>query len=198
MDTREIEIKIKLDDAAALIKKVEGLGAKQVSEHNEYDVMYDDNSGNFKTGYPEKKQLRLRRTEKGNLLTYKEPIDVEHKYLLQRIEIQTHVEDFEIMDAILKKIGFNPYKVKEKVAVHYDLDGVILQFHKLPFLGDFLEIEAEEKELREFLPKIGLSFEQGINKSYNALFKDYCKEKNWPLDTPLTFEEERNKIGSVA
>jgi predicted adenylyl cyclase CyaB len=194
MDHKEIEIKIKLDDPTGLMRKVEKLGGKKVGEHTEYDVMYDNASGNFNTGYPESKQLRLRKTEKGNLLTYKEKFQEEdHDHILQRTEIQTKVENFETMDTILKRMGFQPYKVKEKKAVHYGLDGFILEFHKLPFLGDFLEIEASEKQLEKFLPKLDLSVEQGINKSYNSLFDDYCKQHGLPPGSQLTFEEEKKR-----
>ena len=191
---KEIEIKIKLDDPTGLMRKVEKLGGKKMGQYHEHDVMYDNASGNFNTGYPESKQLRLRKSEEGNFLTYKEKLKgEEHNHILQRTEIETTVEDFETMDTILKRLGFRPYKVKEKIAIDYTLDGFTVEFHKLPFLGDFLEIEASEKQLEEFLPKLGLAIDQGINKSYNSLFDDYCKQHGLPQGSQLTFEEEKKR-----
>lgn len=192
MHTKEIEIKIKLSDAEGLVKKVEEMGAKKTSEHTEYDLMYNDKQGTFDSGNPSGKHLRLRKSSSGNILTYKEKAeDGEHAYLLNRTEIQTKIENFEDLDALLKRLGFYVYRIKEKNAVHYELNDFVLQFHKVPFLGDFLEIESDEKNLKAFLPKLGLSIEQGINKGYSALFYDYCEAHNLSLDTPQTFEEEK-------
>ena len=190
MTNREIEIKIKLTDAEALKKKVESLGGKKVSEDLEQDIYYDNDSGLYDSG----KVLRLRKLNNGNLLTVKDPQE-EHENLLIRGETQTSVADFDRMHEILQKLGFKEKYRKEKFSTHYLLDGMELLFHKLPFLGDFLEIEANEQALKNFLPRLGLSIEQGLNRGYHKLFMEYCKQQDWPENTPLTFEEERNKIG---
>ena len=189
MKHQEIEIKIKLPDAEALKKKVEALGGKKSLEGLEYDVMYERKDGNF---FHEHKTLRLRKHPKGNLLTYKERMpDRNHSNLLERTEIQTWVTDYEATDQILQKLGYAPYRIKEKYCVHYELDGFEIEFHRLPMLGDFVEIEAEEEKLKMILDKLGLKMEQGINKDYSSLYFDYCKANGMSLDAPNTFEEEK-------
>lgn len=191
---KEIEIKIKLEDRDALIKKVESLGGQKIikDEGMAYDVMYDDNEHNYATGNKTGKLLRLRKAPYGNRLTYKEKLsETDHEHLLQRTEIEVSVSDFEKMDLILKNLGFTPVAIKEKYNMHYRLDGFVLEFHRLPFLGDFLEIEGEEIELQKILPKLGLTMDQGINKGYYKLFAEYCAENNLPNKTPCTFEEEQ-------
>jgi len=189
MDNREIEIKIKLNNREALIKKVEALGARIVHEKTlSHDVMYDDGQGFFDKG----RVLRLRTYGNGkNLLTYKEPNKTGNEHLLERTEIQTWVSDAPTTDQILQKLGFSPYRIKEKNAVHYDLDGFELEFHTLPFLGEFLEIEAEEERLKQILPRLGFSLQDGINRDYTDLFQDFCKANNLPINTPQTFDQER-------
>lgn len=194
MNTKEIEIKIKLNDAEAVIGKALSLGAKFLPEESgfEKDVMYEKEGGNF---FHEHKTLRLRQTPFGNLLTYKEKLpEGKHKFLLQRLEIQTKFEDYEAMDKILGKLGYFPYKIKEKESAHYLLDGLKLEFHKMPFLGNFLEIEGEEERLKDVLKKLGLNFEQGINKDYSGLFFIFCDEHGIDKSTPQTFEEEKKYL----
>ncbi len=187
---KEIEIKIKLDDSAALMKKVESLGGKKIYEGLEHDVMYDDGKGFF----DDERVLRLRKTPNGNLLTYKEKeLGDESANLLKRTEIQTEVKDYEATDALIRKLGFVLYRIKEKLEIQYDLDGYVLQFQKLPFLGNFVEIEAEEEDLPKILSKIGFSMKDGINKNYSKLFFDFCDQNDMNHDIPQTFEEEKKR-----
>lgn len=189
-DNREIEIKIKIEDPEVLLKKILELGGIELEDKEglEHDVMYDDGKG----FYDAHKVLRLRTTPFGNLLTYKEKTsESDHKSLLIRTEIETFIKNAETMDQIIRKLGFFPYRVKDKYVRKINLDNLILEFHKLPFIGDFLEIEAEETELTKVLEKINFSMESGINQDYGTLFYNYCKQKNLPSDTPMTFEEEK-------
>ena len=187
MTDKEIEIKIKLEDAEALMKKVESLGGKKISEYHEHDVMYDDGKGFFDA----ERVLRLRKTPKYNLLTYKEKnLESEHEHLLKRTEIETKFEDYEAMDAILQKLGFSPHRIKEKISTKYELEGFVIEFHKIPFLGDYIEIEAEEHRLPRILSVIGYNMSDGITKNYTSLFFDYCDLRGWNHDVPQTFEEE--------
>ncbi|MBI2607960.1 MAG: class IV adenylate cyclase [Candidatus Doudnabacteria bacterium] len=189
---QEIEVKIKLDNPEALMKKVAALGGIKISEQEglESDIMYNNQAGDFDFDNPTGKHLRLRKAPYGNVFTYKEKGE-EHQNLLQRFEIQTKIENFEVMDEILRKIGFYHFRIKEKFVTKFELEGLVLEFHKLPFLGDFLEIEAAENTLDVFLPKLGLSLTKGINKGYSTLFLEYCKQHKIQDDIPMTFEEEK-------
>lgn len=185
---KEIEIKIKLDDRDALIKKVEDLGGKLIDQGTQYDVIYDDGKG----FYDAPKVLRLRKLNNLNILTYKEklPHSIDSN-LLQRVEIQTEVKDYEQTDQIIKRLGFFPHRVKEKSFFDYLLDELKIEFHTVAFLGDFLEIETENiGKLNVLLKKLGLEMTMGINRDYGTLFAEYCQKNNLPLDTPCTFEKE--------
>lgn len=196
---QEIEIKIKIDDREVLIKKVESLGGQKIIEDEgvAVDIMYDDKEHHFVAGNEKGKHLRLRQAPYGNRLTYKEKLsDTDHEHLLQRKEIEVSVSDFEKTDLILKSLGFFQVAIKEKYVIDYKLDGFVLEFHRLPFLGDFLEIEGEEKELENIITKLGLYMNQGINKGYFKIFSEYCEKNNLPKDTPCTFEKEKEILQS--
>jgi len=186
---KEIEIKIKLDNRDELIKKVESLGGKKTEEGNELDYVYDDGKGFFDAH----RVLRLRKKNGKNILTYKERLKKpDHQNLLERLELETEFENFDIMQQIVSSLGFFVHRIKEKGFVDYKLDGLKIEFHTMPFLGDFVEIECEDEErLSDLLEKLGLSLKMGINKDYTNLFKDYCLEHDINKETPQTFEEEK-------
>ena len=190
MDNREIEVKIKLSNAADIISRAESLGAvkKPDGEGLERDVMYDDGKGFFDAH----RVLRLRVGPSGNYITYKEKLkETEHAHLLRRVEIETKVSDPEQTDLLFKALGFTPHRIKEKITNKFLLDGLVLEFHKLPFIGDFMEIEGSEDQLKNFLPKLGLGIEQGINNDYTGLFYEYCDDHGLSRELPQTFEEEK-------
>jgi adenylate cyclase class 2 len=192
MKDKEIEIKIKIDDRDALTKKVEALGGIFKERGNEMDVLYDDGKG----FYDAHKVLRLRKADKTNVLTYKEKLPKSTSFnLLERMELQTEVGDYQIMDDIIKHLGFVPYRIKEKKYEDYLLDGLKVEFHTVAFLGDFIEIETEDiNKLKIVLGKLGLNLEQGINRDYGTLFSEYCEQHNLPKDTPCTFEAEQRSL----
>ncbi len=191
-NNQEIEIKIKVTDREALVKNLLALGAKKNEGILSRDVMYDDGKGFFDAD----KVLRLRSYENGKFkLTYKEPLNhKEHDHLLERVEIETKLEDGKNMELILNKLGFVPYRIKEKVSEHYEVAGLDVELHQVPFMGDYMEIEAEEMVLKEFLPKIGFTLSDGINIDYTALFMGYCAEHSLSENTPQTFDEEKKHL----
>jgi predicted adenylyl cyclase CyaB len=189
-DNQEIEIKIKLEDSEALFKKALELGGEELKDKEglEHDVMYDDGKGFY--DFP--KVLRLRTAPFGNLLTYKEKNPKsDHKNFLIRTEIETFINDPKAMDEILQKLGFFPYRIKEKYVKKIKLGDFVLEFHKMAFLGDFLEIEGEEIHVDAMLGKLRLSVGLGINRDYSALFYEYCDQNGLSRETPMTFEEEK-------
>ena len=187
MNNQEVEIKIKIDDPKALIAKTESLGGKKLREELQHDVMYDDGKGFFDA----ENCLRLR-TIPGHsaYLTLKNKPG-NHDYLLTRKELETEVGSAETMDLILRDLGFFPHRIKEKQAIYYDLDSVHIRFDKMPFLGDFIEIEAEESAIEKIVAKLGLDLKAGISTDYTTLFHNYLKEHRLPLETPQTFDEEK-------
>jgi predicted adenylyl cyclase CyaB len=179
----EVEIKIKIDDPQAIKDKILSLGGKKIDEGLKHDVYYDDGKGFYESG----RTIRLRTGNK-NLLTYKEPSDNPDSPVQERLELQIAVEDPKMMEMIMGKLGFKPYRIKEKKFEEFEFDGFVVELHTLPFLGDYLEIEAPKGKLEEVLPKLGLSVAMGVSKGYGLEFKEYRKEHGLSDDVQDTFE----------
>lgn len=185
-DNREIEIKIKIPNPEELKKKILDLGGKKTYESLNQDIYFDNSAGFYDSGHV----LRVRREQAGTLLTFKYPLEP-HKHLLQRGEIQTRVEDGKAVQELIEALGYKPKYTKEKIVEYFDLEGVQIEFHKVPFLGNFIEIEENEKNLDILLQKLGLDMSQGIPKGLHTLFEEYLQENNLPKDTEFSFAEEK-------
>ncbi|MGE5298024.1 MAG: class IV adenylate cyclase [Acidobacteriaceae bacterium] len=192
LENQEIEIKIKLSDAKAFRAKLLKLGATLIEEGLESDIYFTNKDGFYGSG----QTLRLRNCPKGWLLTYKKFKNFEYG-LSNRQEIQTLVSDGPKLKQILEALGFYPHIRKQKQIEHYQFKHVVVEMHKLPFLGDFIEIEGERHEIEPILSDLGLSFADGLQKNYNRLFEDYIKEHALPQNLQLTFEDEKKFNRSV-
>jgi predicted adenylyl cyclase CyaB len=189
-NNQEIEIKIKIGDPESLFKLAVFLGGEELKEKEglEHDVMYDDGHGFY--DFP--KVLRLRTAPFGNLLTYKEKNkDSDQDNYLIRTEIETFIKDPVALNLIIEKLGYKQYRVKEKYVRKVKLEGLVVEFHKLPFIGDYIEIEGDKSEIEKILEKLGLNVNQGINKDYSELYYEFCEMNGLDTNTPQTFDEEK-------
>ena len=91
---------------------------------------------------PRSRVLRLRRTPRGALFTFKERDPTPDAVKRQREE-ETEVSDADALASILKAIGYSPALVYEKRRATWRLNGTEVVMDELPF-GLFVEIEGEE------------------------------------------------------
>src|SRR6266849_4355386 len=101
---KEVEIKFRVDDVGALIRKLRAAGFRLVTRRtHEMNTLYD------LPGQPLRKRgdlLRLRKYGSDWVLTHKAKGKAgRHKV---RVELETRVENGEQMDAILRALGFAP------------------------------------------------------------------------------------------
>jgi adenylate cyclase class 2 len=180
----EIEVKLRIDDLAAIEKRLRDLGAEGKSERiYERNVRYED-SGETLT--PAGRVLRLRQDTRARL-TYKEPGENQHTGgVLSRTELEVTVSDFETTDLLLQKIGFHPAWVYEKYRTTYEYLGCEVVLDEMPF-GKFVEVEGESTDIDNVLSTLDLARLPKITASYSDLFFR-VKEKMRLKFRDLTFE----------
>ena len=134
--------------------------------------------------------LRLRKTDKRTILTYKEKVasatDFKHQ-----IEFETEVSDVNAAENIIEKLGYKLSVVYEKHRKAWRLGGVEVVLDELPF-GYFMEIEGEiddilaaeklldiedlEPEIRGY-PRLTLKYGRSINGVMESRFETSRFEK---------------------
>jgi adenylate cyclase class 2 len=117
--------------------------------------------------------LRLRRANKRAILTYKERFPTTSSIKRQR-EDETEVKNPEALDAILDALGFTPALVYEKRRQRWKLNKAEIVLDELPF-GLFMEIEADEDEIRRIERALAIKGLRGETATYPQLAQRYGK-----------------------
>jgi adenylate cyclase class 2 len=179
----EIEVKFLVEDPAALRRRLVGLGATVVRPRiYERNVRYDDASQSLRR---QGKLLRLRQ-DAAAILTYKgNPAEHAPAEVRVREEIETEVADFETMDRILRRVGFEPQQIYEKYREAFTFEGVEVVLDELPF-GHFVELEGEAPAIRRAADRLGLDWERRILANYLGLMARVQEALNLPFED-LTF-----------
>ncbi len=164
---QEIEIKLRLPSArwGRRLLRESGFRVKRrrVLESN---VVYDTPSGALRASG---QLLRLRRTGRRALLTYKGPA-VPGRYK-SREERETTVADADEIAVILTRLGYQPSFRYEKYRTEYrrpDGGGLIL-LDETP-IGDFFELEGQPEWIDHTAAELGFSLSSYITETYGSLF----------------------------
>jgi adenylate cyclase class 2 len=116
---------------------------------------------------PARRVLRLRRTGRRALFTFKER-DLSGSAVKRQREEETEVSDADALAAILEALGYRPALVYEKRRETWRLAGAEVVIDELPF-GLFAEIEGEEENILEAERLLGLGADEGEHEPYPSL-----------------------------
>jgi len=179
----ETEVKVYVTDLAPIEQRLQALGAHLAAPRvYERNVRYE-NAANSLT--KNEKVLRLRMDSRARL-TYKEPIKATDEGISSRTELEVTVSDFEMMDALLKKLGFYAAWTYDKYRTTYELDDCEIVLDELGF-GLFVEIEGDAESIEAMIAKLDLTAAKRIPASYSVLFFRVKRQLGLNFDD-LTFE----------
>jgi len=171
----EIEIKLRLPEDLGEIRKT--LRRLRFHIHKrralESNVLFDDTKRRLRK---HGKLLRVRRSAKQGLLTFKGPSQ-QSRYK-KRPEIETEFPDGDLIEQILVQIGYHPVFRYEKYRTEYTrglADGKVL-LDETP-IGNFLELEGRPQWIDRTAKLLGYSRADYINRSYGYLYLAYCRER---------------------
>jgi adenylate cyclase class 2 len=184
----EIECKIHLPGLEFIAPRLQSANAQVVRPRlYENNTRYENPAGDFT---PRDIVLRLRQDDRARL-TFKRPVENALKTAgsSTRLELETIVEDFAVMDAILRELDFRPFMIYEKYRTTYHLPEVgeaELMLDEMPF-GLFLEVEGTPTAIDHALQRLGLADMPRIIASYAELF-EMVRARYHLTFTDLTFQ----------
>jgi adenylate cyclase class 2 len=177
----EIEVKLRIEDPAAIEARLLTIGASQVQPREfEDNQLYDYPDFALKTRGA---MLRLRTKERGGILTYKESPRVEGGAKV-RDELEVTVSDGEATATLITKIGLRPlfrYQKYRAVYLHSDL---LITIDETP-IGNFMELEGEKILIDQMAERLGYKASDYIVKSYLDLYQDHMRARSQPLKDML-------------
>jgi adenylate cyclase class 2 len=116
---------------------------------------------------PRSRVLRLRRTTRGALFTFKER-DPSPSAVKRQREEETEVSDADALGSILEALGYRAALVYEKRRATWRLNDTEVVIDELPF-GLFLEIEGEESSILEAEKLLNLEDAEAEHAPYPEL-----------------------------
>lgn len=201
---KEIEIKLKINDAKALRRELKRLHARPVGSASgrvhEWNVIFDTPQGGLaKHGQllririetPEGKSKSSKGAQrKRTVLTFKRPTSAEtassgierergsHKV---REEIEVEVADAAILSKIFEGLGMRGWFRYEKYRTTYSLPGakiwakgLLIELDETP-MGTFVELEGPPAAIDRAATELGFSKRDYILKNYLVLYVEECR-----------------------
>ena len=152
---REVEVKAVVDDLRKRRLKVEVEGASLSFEGRISDRRYDLASRALSA---RDEVLRMRRYESPaftkTFLDWKGPTEVVDVYKV-REELTTPV-DFDSLEKILEKLGFQLVGEIDRQIAEYQLRGATVRFEIYPRMDTLVEIEGEPSAIEEVIGLLGM------------------------------------------
>ncbi len=140
---KEIEAKVLDIQPAAILSKLEALGATFDFEDEFFAIYYDDAAS---TLAGKQQVLRIRKEGQELRMTFKAPHADTQAGIRTREELEVRFEDFEMMRLILQRLGYVEGLKMRKIRTQYSIGDVhiVIDDHidDLAFIPPYLEIEA--------------------------------------------------------
>jgi adenylate cyclase, class 2 len=169
---QEIEIKFPLRDRAALVRKLQDLGAQQLYPETFEDNIVLDRRGELRT---KGSLLRVRKFGRYSLATFKGPSAFEGGVKI-REEVQTGVESFELAIQLFGSLDYKPVFRYQKFREVWRVKEVEVVLDRTP-IGDYFEIEGQMDVIRSVAEELGLNMEQGIRQTYADLYRQHRRTR---------------------
>ncbi len=137
--------------------------------------------------------LRIRRVGERGTITFKGPPQA-HLSLKVREEVETEVAHPMRALAIFERLGLRPIYRYQKYRTEYRVQlpsgaALSVTFDETP-MGNFLELEGDERSIREFLRRFRLEEKPLLRASYPTLYAEFCRVRGKPFGDMLFPETE--------
>lgn len=186
----EVEVKLKIDSAESIEKKLIELGFKKGQTLQEIDYYYNGVDRDFRAS-GEALRLRLVESLDGSAVVADRPgeplIQMTYKgpkldnVSMSRVEHQVNIDNFETMLSILSSLGYKPVEPVIKLRRELFSEELCACVDTVDGLGDYLELEimADEESQREnaldkisvVLKQLGYSISDTTTTSYLSMLE---------------------------
>jgi adenylate cyclase class 2 len=170
----EVEVKVPADHAPVR-KALADADATHLGAVTQEDTYYNAPHRDF-VETDEAVRIRWERDESGGetVITYKGPkVDADSK---SRNELETAVDDGDVLDEILEQLGFDPVPTVSKERDRFELYGYTVSLDTVTGAGTFVEVETEAESVPDardgafdVLETLGLDPADQIRASYLEL-----------------------------
>jgi adenylate cyclase class 2 len=213
---REIEIKLRVEDMAALRKKLKTVGARTVAGRSgrvhEWNTLYDTATADLR-GRDELLRIRVEtptgvrssKRKKRFVLTFKRPVgDGESNrggggdYKI-REEIELEVTDSKALGTIFAGLGMRESFHYEKYRTTFRMGGsarwakrLLIELDETP-IGNFMELEGPTAAIDRMAKLLGFSKNEYVLTNYLRLYAEECIRRGWKVGD-MVFRGKTRKV----
>ena len=167
---KEIELKVMNVDEKKIEQQFIKFGAKKIADESIIEKYYDFDDDRITKS---KGMFRLRKAGEKIEFAYKQRKNV--KDFLVFDEFETEVNDFEIVDKIIEKLGFKTIIERRKNRKTFVFKKLKIEIHKYPNIPAFFELEGISEEINKFLGKLGYQMSQTTSMTDTEIISSYKK-----------------------
>ncbi len=165
---REIEIKLRFENAQEARRRLLGLGAVESEPRLfEDNVLFDRSEDPLHVA---RRALRLRRVGDRAIVTFKGPVEGQHRHKV-RVEHETDVADGDAAERILEALGFTPRWRYQKYRTEFKVDDQVHACLDETPLGCFVELEGAPDAIDRAAERLGFSVNDYVTASYRKLLE---------------------------
>ena len=187
----ETEVKVRLESAEAISRRLEALGARSLTpRHFEDNIILDFPDGRLRTA---RALLRVRTTDRGSWITFKGAPRPEGAFKV-REELETGVAEGAGVSQILERIGLVPWfryqKYRREFEVRHSAAAAAVlhvTVDETP-IGAYAEFEGCEEAIRATAAAMGIGEHEFLRDSYYALYVEHCRRHD-VAPGPMVFEQ---------
>jgi len=180
----ETEVKLRVAHVADFLERLRALTPTELSaRHFEDNFVFDFDEEGLRS---QSCLLRVRITDLGASITYKGP-PREGGAFKVREELETSVGDGAIANSIFERLGMRVWFRYQKYRREFELTlddppgaRVHIAYDETP-IGDYVELEGSEDNIRTVAEAIGFHESQFIRLSYYSLYHEYCDSRGQNL-----------------
>jgi adenylate cyclase class 2 len=174
----ELEAKMKVDDLAAVRRRLRECGATENGDLLEVNTFFDTPDRSLlkrDSGLRLRTASSLWQKQSRHVLTFKGPR--QDRAFKARREIEFEVSDSALAREFLEALGFAVELSFEKRRQVWSLNDCEVVLDELPLLGTFVEIEGPSSDsIQAARAALQLADSPLINDSYIAMLVDYCRK----------------------
>ncbi len=184
----EIEIKVAVDEAAAVVRRLEEFGATlEQSRSFEDNVLLDRPDRELTRAG---RLLRVREFAGRSILTAKAPAADEREGFKVRREEESIVPDGATMRAALEDAGFETLWRYQKWRTVYRWRSTEIVVDETP-AGAFLEVEGEPADIDRVAAELDVDPARRLTGTYRDVWEAWCERHGEPVGDMVFPEEDR-------
>jgi len=169
----ETEVKFKVHNRGALVRVLKNANARLISCEHEQDFYFDDRRRTLRKKVV---VLRIRKIGEKGILTVKSKFKRVSRRFKVMNEREVATDNFTELKAILAMLGYRVDGFKEKRRCTYRLGKVNILIDRLPFLGNWMELEGRTRDITKVAGRLKLAMGDSCSKSYGQLFAQFRRE----------------------